>query len=160
MLRPESDPEEECVCMLNFTSLQATPHPRAGQPAQKTEKQPFEPLRLLIGFRELCNTTRLNQNPETVLHYTTYKRPTTPQKILSAYYQHRWTANHVNSEFFCCCLSLNFPNPSDFPLTVKQLKCWQNMKAAIFHFGCLSSSARLRGGWIKSKTFVLDRTEI
>lgn len=80
----QSHPEEECVCTLNFTSLQATPHPRAGQPAQKTEKQPFEPLGLLIGFRELCSTTRLNQNPETVLHYSTSKCPTRPQKIVDS----------------------------------------------------------------------------
>lgn len=103
--------------------------------------------------------TGLNQNPETVLHYTTYKCPTTPRKILNTY-QHRSTANHVSSELFCCRLGLIAPEPSDFPLTVKQLKRWQNMKAAIFHFGRLPSSARLRGGWINRKTFVLERTEI
>lgn len=32
------DLEEECVCALSFTSLQATPHPTEGQPAQKTHK--------------------------------------------------------------------------------------------------------------------------
>lgn len=80
--------------------------------------------------------TGLNQNPETVLHYTTYKCPTTPRKILNTY-QHRSTADHVSSELFCCRLGLIVPDPSDFPLTVKQLKRWQNMKAAIFHFGRL-----------------------
>lgn len=98
--------------------------------------------------------TGLNQNPETVLHYTTYKCPTTPGKILNTY-QHRSTANHVSSELFCCRLGPIVPDPS-----VKQLQRWQNMKAATFHFGRLPSSARLRGGWIKSKTFVLERTEI
>lgn len=39
VLRQEQDREEECVCAFSFTSLQATPHPKAGQPAQKTHKK-------------------------------------------------------------------------------------------------------------------------
>lgn len=101
---------------LNFTSLQATPHPRAGQPAQKTEKQPFEPLWLLIGFRELCSTTRLNQNPETVLHYSTSalsnKTTDDPGRY---YYQLRSAANHVNFsvEIGCKFTILLFPSHSE-----------------------------------------------
>ncbi len=136
VLRPEWDLGEECVCALNFTSLQATPHPTAGQPAQKThKKQPFGPLRLLIGFRKLCSMTDLPE-PEpsdcSLLHNVQMSNTTTEDPA-RPHYQHRSTTNHcplqakmqLNLRFSVCCrlrLSLLFSQStseaSDFPLTV------------------------------------------
>lgn len=116
-LRPEWDLDEECVCTLNFTSLQATPHPTAGQPAQKThKKQPFGPLRLLIGFRELCSMTDLPE-PEpldcSLLHYVQMSNKTTKDPA-HPHYQYRSTTNHcplhakiqLNLRFSVCCRSV------------------------------------------------------
>lgn len=146
VLRPESDPEEECVCSLklHLAAGHATPKSRpASTENRKTAIRASRALNWIQGAMQHDWPEPEPWNCSLLQHFRMSNKTTDDRGHY--YYQLISAANQVNFSMeigcklqsFCSRLIQNLPDPSDFLLTVTQLKCWQNMKASTFHFGSL-----------------------
>lgn len=110
--------EEECVCVLSFTSLWAAPHPAPGQPSQKHIKTTVWAPPLLNWIQRAMQHDRYAaakalRHCSLRLNYTTYKCQTRPQKQRDNIRDIFIAADrHIKLLYNLCCPPPLFPPPS------------------------------------------------